>query len=106
MESPDVEVLLDMVKNLDKELDNYLAGSSAPSEAVPHILETCQQMRTKELSGAVKYCLGKIELHAAEMANARQRSGADAGLLTSGEFLGFKLLKDVYYLRTQLNAGR
>jgi len=106
MESPDLDVLLGMVKDLDKELDKYLAGSSKPSVAVPHILETCQQMRTKDLSDAVKYWLGAIEHHAAEIANPRQRSGADAHFLASGEFLGIQLLKDIYYLRTQLMTAR
>jgi hypothetical protein len=102
MQSPDLDFLLGMVKELDRELDRYLAGTSAPAEAVPHILGACQQMRTKDLSDAVKYWLQAIEHHAAEIANPRPRSGADSDFLASGSFLGIQLLKDIYYLRTQL----
>jgi hypothetical protein len=102
METPDLEFLLGMVKDLDRELDRYLAGTSTPSEAVPHILGTCQRMRTKELGDAVKYWLRAIEHHAAEIANPRKRSGADSDFLASDGFLGIQLLKDIYYLRTQL----
>jgi len=106
MDSPDLENLLELVKNLDRALDRYLAGATQPSEAVPHILETCQQMRSKELSEAVKYWLGAIEHHAAEITNPRKRSGGDAPFLASGNFLGLALLKDIYYLRTQLIGMR
>ena len=106
MDSPDLENLLELVKNLDRALDRYLAGAAQPSEAVPHILETCQQMRSKELSEAVKYWLGAIEHHAAEITNPRKRSGGDAPFLASGNFLGLALLKDIYYLRTQLIGMR
>jgi len=54
----------------------------------------------------VKYWLGAIEHHAAEIANPRRRSGFDAAFLTSGNFLGLQLLKDIYYLRTQLSGIR
>lgn len=106
MDSPDLENLLKLVKNLDRALDRYLAGAAQPSEAVPHILETCQQMRSKELSEAVKYWLGAIEHHAAEITNPRKHSGGDAPFLASGNFLGLALLKDIYYLRTQLIGMR
>jgi len=106
MESLDLEFLLRMVKELDRELDRYLAGTSAPSEAVPQILGTCEQMRTRDLSDAVKYWLRAIEHHAAEIANPRQRSGGDSEFLASGSFLGIQLLKDIYYLRTQLMTAR
>jgi hypothetical protein len=76
MESPELEELFDLVKTLDKTLDQYLAGAAKPSVAVPHIFETCQQLRSKELSEAVKYWLGAIEHHAAEIANPRRRAGA------------------------------
>jgi hypothetical protein len=106
MEGSDLAFLLGMVKNLDRALDQYLAGTSAPSEAIPHILGTCEQMRTKDLSDAVKYWLQAIEHHAAEIANPRKRSGADSDFLASGGFLGIQLLKDIYYLRTQLVSTR
>ena len=60
----------------------------------------------KELSDAVKYWLGAIEHHAAEITNPRKHSGGDAPFLASGNFLGLALLKDIYYLRTQLISMR
>jgi len=106
MESPDVEILLGMVKELDKELDRYLAGSAQASEAIPHILEMCQQMRDKEISGPVHYWLGAIEHHARQIAKPRNRIREGEQLLASGDFLGIQLLKDIYYLRTQLMSAR
>ncbi len=106
MESPDLEVLLAMITELGRELNEYLAGKSAPGEAIPLILEICQRMRAEEPSSAVKYWLGAIEHHAAEVANPRKRSGGDEHFLASGEFLGIQLLKDIYYLRTQLMNAR
>ena len=106
MQTPEMEVLLAMVTELGRGLNQYLAGKSAPGEAVPLILDTCERMRAKEPSSAVEYWLGVIERHAAEVANPRERSGANGHLLASEEFLGIQLLKDIYYLRTQLlNAG-
>ncbi|HKI65449.1 MAG TPA: hypothetical protein VKA16_12595 [Burkholderiales bacterium] len=66
------------------------------------MLETYQEMRTRELSEAVKYWLGAVEHHAAEATNPRQRSGGDWQFLGSEAFLGTQLLKDIYYLRTAL----
>lgn len=106
MESQEEQVLLSMVKDLDSALDQYLDGSSKASEAVPHILETCQRLRAREVNSAVKYWIGAIEHHAAELANPRERSGADSDFLASGEYLGIQLLKDIYYLRTQLMSAR
>jgi hypothetical protein len=105
MDIQEHELLLTMVKDLDKALDRYLAGPDRPSEAVPQILEICQRMRSKELSDAVKYWIGAIEHHAAEIANPRERSGGDSDFLASGGFLGIQLLKDIYYLRTQLMSA-
>lgn len=106
MQTPDMEVLLAMVTELGRELNQYLAGKSARGEAVPLILDTCERMRAKEPSSAVQYWLGMIERHAAEVANPRKRSGVDGHLLASEEFLGIQLLKDIYFLRAQLmNAG-
>ena len=44
----DLDILLGLVKDLDRALDRHLAGTSQPSETVPCILEICQQMRSKE----------------------------------------------------------
>jgi len=106
MESQEEEVLLSMIKDLDAALDQYLAGSWKASEAMPHILETCQQMRAREVNRAVEYWIGAIEYHAAEVANPHERSGADSHFLASVEYLGIQLLKDIYYLRTQLMNAR
>jgi len=95
-----------MVKDLDKDLDRYLAGSAQASEAIPHILETCRQMREKEISGPVHYWLGAIEHHARQIAKPRNRTREDEHLLASRDFLGIQLLKDIYYLRTQLLSAR
>ena len=102
METLDGEALLSLVKVLDKALDRYLSGSEQACVAVPQILKTCEQMRALAPSTAAEYWLAAIEHHAAEIANPRQRSGADAHFLASGGFLGIQLLKDIYYLRTQL----
>jgi len=106
MGSPDVEVLLSMVKDLGTALDRYLAGASDASEAIPHILETCQQMRAKQITGPIDYWVGTIERHAAEIANPLEYLGADGRVLSPGEYLGIQLLKDIDYLRTQLMSAR
>lgn len=105
MELPDVEVLLSMVKDLGKALDGYLAGASDASEAIPHILETCQQMRAKRITGPVDYWVGTIERHAAEIANPLEYLGTDGRILSPGEYLRVQLLKDIYYLRVQLTSA-
>jgi hypothetical protein len=63
-------------------------------------------MRAQAPGPAVKYWLGAIEHHAREIASPRKREGADAHFLTSSGFLNVQLLKDVYYLRTQLMNAR
>jgi hypothetical protein len=102
METPDTEALLGLVKDLDKALDRYLSGSDEACVVVPQILKTCEQMRAQEPGAAVKYWLGAIEHHAREIASPRKREGADAHFLDSTGFLNVQLLKDIYYLRTQL----
>ncbi|HXZ51300.1 MAG TPA: hypothetical protein VEH51_04800 [Burkholderiales bacterium] len=106
MESADVEVLLDMVQNLNDVLDGYLVGSSKGSDAAPRLIETCRQMRARELNSAAKYWLGAIEKHATEIERSPRRSWEDGQLYSSGAFLGMQLMKDIYYLRLQLMNGR
>ena len=95
MGSPDVEVLLSMVKDLNKALDRYLGGVSPASEAIPHILETCQQMRANQITSPVDYWVGAIERHAAEIANPLEHLGADGRILSPGEYLNIQLMKDI-----------
>lgn len=106
MTSIDVDVLLKMVGDMDLELDRYLAGSSGPSEAVPRILEACQQMRAMELDAAAQYWLRSIEHHATEIRNPRPRSRSDGALFSSGDLMDSQLLKDIYNLRLQLLNAR
>jgi len=102
MESPDVEALLGMVKDLDSALDKCLAGSSKPSEAVPHILETCQQMRAKKITALVHYWLGAIEQHARLIGSPGTRLGTVGHFPASDAYWGIRLRKDIHSLRTQL----
>jgi hypothetical protein len=106
METADTEALLGLVKDLDKVLDRYLSGSDEACIVVPQILKTCEQMRAQAPGAAVKYWLGAIEHHAREIASPRKREGADAHFLASSGFLNVQLLKDIYYLRTQLMSAR
>lgn len=106
MANPDSEALLGLVKDLDKVLDRYLSGCDEPCVAIPKILKTCEQMRAQAPGAAVEYWLGAIEHHAREIANPRKREGADAHFLTSSGFLNIQILKDIYYLRTQLMNAR
>jgi len=107
MESLDVEVLLGMVKDLDMALDRCLADGSQDCEAIPRILETCQQMRAKEITGPIHYWLGAIEQHARRIGNPGARSGTDAHFLPSDAYWRIRLRKDIVSLRTQLvNAAR
>jgi len=104
MESPDVEVLLGMVKDLDSALDRCSAGSSKPFEAVPHILETCQRMRTKQITALVHYWLGAIEQHARQIGSPSTRLGTVGHFPASDAYWGIRLRKDIHSLRTQLMA--
>ena len=106
MEIVDNEALLGLVKDLDKAVDRYLSGSEQACVAAPQILKTCGQMRELAPTAAVEYWLGAIEHHAREIANPRKREGADAHFLASNGFLGVQLLKDIYYLRTQVMSAR
>ncbi|MFZ1910118.1 MAG: hypothetical protein WAU52_13640 [Burkholderiales bacterium] len=106
MESGDFDVLLGLVKDLDRELDKFLSGSASASDAIPLILDTCKQMRSNELSDAVKYWLAAIEHHAAEITSPPRRADEDYRFLTSSAFLGTQLLKDIYFLRTGLVNAR
>ena len=102
MATVDSEALLSLVKELDKVVARYLSGCDEPCVAVPRILEACEQMRAQAPGAAAEYWLGAIEHHAREIANPREREGADADFLASSGFLNVQLLKDTYYLRTQL----
>jgi hypothetical protein len=106
MDSKDVRILLAMVKKVDKELDLYLAGGPQPINAIAEILETCEQMRTRKLDGAVTYSLDAIERYAGEIANPRNRSETDGHFLACSDFLGLRLLKELYKLHTQLTGAR
>ena len=106
MKSPDEDTLLGIVKDLNDILDRYLVGSSKASETAPRLIQTCQQLRSREINKAARYWLGAIERHAAEIGKAPKRSWDDGNLYTSGAFLGMQLLKDIYYLRMQLKHGR
>ena len=106
MDSEDIRILLAMVKRVDRELDRYLAGGPQPIDAIAEILETCEQMRTRTLDGAVTSLLYAIERYAGEIANPRNRSGTDGHFLASSDFLGLRLLKAIYNLHTRLTDAR
>jgi hypothetical protein len=106
MKSPDEDILLGMVNDLNDTLDRYLVGSCKASETAPRIIKTCQQLRAKEINSAARYWLGAIERHAGEIGKAPKRSWDDGNLYSSGAFLGMQLLKDIYYLRLQLRHRR
>lgn len=106
MERADIRGLLDMVKDLNDVLDGYLVGRSKAADAALRLIETCRQMRARELNSAAKYWLGAIEKHAAEIERSPKRSWDDGQLYSSGTFLGMQLMKDIYYLRLQLMNGR
>ena len=107
MDSLDIEVLLGMVKDLDMALDGCLADATQAQDAIPRILETCRQMRAKEITGPIHYWLGAIEQHARRIGNPGARSGTDAHFLPSDAYWRIRLRKDIYSLRTQLvNAAR
>jgi hypothetical protein len=74
----------------------YSAGGSQPISALAEILETFEQMRTRNLDCAVTYLLDAIERHAGEIANPRNRSGTDGHSLAPSDFLGLRLLKEMY----------
>lgn len=42
----DIEVLLDLVDELQRELDSYLSEFPSSSEAIPQIINTCRGIRT------------------------------------------------------------
>jgi hypothetical protein len=98
--------LLDMVKDLNDVLDGYLVGRSKAADAALRLIETCRQMRARELNSAATYWLGAIEKHAGEIERSPRHSWDDGRLDTSGTFLGMQLMKDIYYLRLQLVNGR
>jgi hypothetical protein len=102
MDSEDVRILLALVKKVDREFDRYLAGGPQPIGAIAEILETCEQMRSRKLDGAIAYLLDPIERCASEIANPRNRSGTDGHFLASSDFLGLRLLKEIYNLHSRL----
>ncbi len=104
--APEAEILLGMVTDLRRELDRYLTGASLPSDAASHILETCKQMRTREMNGALHYWLGAIEYHARQIGNPPKRSGTDGESRAPGSLLGIQLLKDIDHLRAHLTGAR
>ena len=86
MEPREVELLLALVKDMDKELDRYLADSSSSSETMPQILETRQQMRTKELSDAVTYWLASRGCYSEEIANQEDSRGRNTTIRRKRRF--------------------
>jgi hypothetical protein len=105
MESPDVESLISMVQDLTKELDNYVSGSSKRSEAVSHILNVCEQIRTKEIDGTVHYWLGVIEQHAKRIGSSGTRRGTVGYFPASEAYSGIRLRVGIHSLRTQVMNG-
>ena len=106
MEPHEVDALLGMIKELGRTVDRYLAGKVECAEAVPRIVDACKQMQAKRLTDGPAYWIRALEHHAGEILNPRERSGALAHYLGSGEFLRIQLLKDLYYLRSQLLNAR
>jgi hypothetical protein len=106
VDSPDVELFLNMVKDLDLELDRCLSGVSKPLEAASLILETCQRMRAKELTGPIHYLLGAIEQHARRISNPSKRPETDRRFLGSDTYWSIRLRKDIRALRGQLMGTR
>lgn len=106
MDSPDVELFLNMVKDLDLELDKCLSGVSKPLEAAALVLETCQRMRAKELTGPIHYLLGAIEQHARRIGNPSKRPETDTRFFGSDTYWSVRLRNDIHALRGQLMSAR
>jgi hypothetical protein len=108
MDPRELKQLLGMVENLNSELDKYLAESSLPAEAIPHILKFCQHMRAKNLDSAIQYWLGAIERHATEISNPQTPSEEIGSLPSSARLLSTELhlLKDVHNLHILLTHSR
>ena len=104
MQCRELELLLHMVENLNSELDRYVAESSLPAEAIPHILKFCQHMRAKNLDGAIQYWLAAIERHATEISNPQTPSEEIGSLPSSARLLSAHLhvLKDIHNLHILL----
>jgi len=108
MESRELKQLLGMVESLNSELDRYVAESSLPAEAIPHILKFCQHMRAKNLDGAIQYWLGAIERHATEIGNPQTPSEEIGSLPSSARLLSAHLhvVKDIHNLHVLLTHSR
>lgn len=106
MEPSEIDALLGLMQDLHGELDRYLTGTASFSDAIPHILDMCKQMRTKGLSEAAKFWLDAVESHVAEISSPGPGPDSERNLLTLSVFLGTQLLKDVHLLRTELVNGR
>lgn len=103
MESVNVRSLLGMVRELDTELDSYLAGAEA-SEAMPSILDTCQQMRSQGLNNSLRYWIECIEFHASQIAAPSKATKVNDHV--DAELVSFQLQQDISYLRTYLTNMR
>lgn len=108
MEPRELELLLRMVENLNRELDRYLTESSLPAEAIPQILNICQHMRAKSLDGAIQYWLGAIERHATEISDPQPPSDEIGSLPSPARLLNTELhlLKDIHNLHRLLTHSR
>jgi hypothetical protein len=104
MASHELKQLLGMVENMNGELDRYLAESSLPAEAIPHILKFCQHMRAKNLDSAIQYWLAAIERHATEISNPQPPSDEIGSLPSSARLLSTELhlMKDLHNLHILL----
>jgi hypothetical protein len=106
MASLDREALLELVKEMDQKVDQYLAGRAAPTDVIPDILTTCRRLRAAGLDEAACYWLAAIEHHAAGLDRAHEDIADDEHLFSSSEFLRVHLLRDLSFLRLHIrNAG-
>jgi hypothetical protein len=108
MEPRQLELLIRMVEDLDRELATYVAKSALPAGAIFHLLKACHQMRMKKLDSTVQYWLEALERHVAEMSNPRTSSEEVGSLSSSARLLSTELhvLKDVHNLCTLLMHSR
>lgn len=102
MASVDVDALLSMVEHMEVVLDRYLAGSARSSETIAHVLDICQQMRSKKLDAGTRHWLKEIERRVIEIGDARAEDDDPSAL--SKRFLNTQLLQDIHNLRRQILA--
>lgn len=98
----DIDVLLSMVEDLEAALDRHMAVRTPSYDEIPRILQTCEQMRAKEVNAAVSYWLAAIEQHAAKLTQPAGPTGADGNSFASTDSDRLKLRKGLYLLRSQI----